>query len=140
MTWVEIAEKHGLGQKEAREAYECFQNEIAPIINPQPAADAPLKYFRMIEQTRARLLAIADRADNSSAAVGALRAVMASIFQEVELAQSIGLLPRETADEPEIHDFRWFLARFASVLARYPIPAGAIEEIRSLARGDGEAT
>jgi hypothetical protein len=138
LTWAEIAAKHGLGEKEARQAYSRFKSEIVPVITEE-SSEAPHDYFRMIEETRARLLKIADQADNSSAAVGALREVMRSIFKEVELAQSLGLLPREAADEPDIDDFRWLLDQFATVLARYPIPVGAIEEIRTLARGDGEA-
>lgn len=139
MSWAEIGAKNGIGEKEAREAYHRFKDEILPIIGGDARSEGALKYLRMIEKTRTRLLQLADAADNSSAAVGALREVMRSIFKEAELAQSLGLLPREVPDEPSPDDLQWLLEQFAGVFARHPIPAEAIEEIRALARGHGEA-
>jgi hypothetical protein len=138
LTWPEIATKHGLGEKEAREAYDRFKNEIVPIIGADSPSERALKYLAMIEQTRTRLLEVADHADNSSAAVGALREVMRSLFKEAELAQSLGLLPREGALDAGVDDLHWLLNQFAAVLARHRIPTAALDEIRTLARGDDE--
>ena len=33
LTWAQMAVKHGIGEKEAREAYGRFKSEIAPIIS-----------------------------------------------------------------------------------------------------------
>jgi hypothetical protein len=56
LTWAEIATKHGVGEKEARHAYERFKTEIAPIISEESIEAR--EYLRMIERARGRLLKV----------------------------------------------------------------------------------
>src|SRR5438477_5680762 len=73
LTFAEIAEKHRVGEKEVREAYARYVEELAPLMAPTASAATVARYLQELQDVRRELRRIARFADNDSARVGALR-------------------------------------------------------------------
>ena len=126
-----------MGEKEVREAYTRFTEEIAPIFASDAGPERALGYLQMLAGVRLRLFAVADNATNDSARVGALREVVKVIREELELSRSLGLIPRARNEVQVVDDGRWLVEQVAAVLQRHRVSPDAIDELRSLTRGDG---
>ena len=87
-----------MGEKEAREIYRRYHEEIAPLIAAAAPDEQAQEYLRAYENLRQRLLEIADSADNDSARVGALREFRNTLADEIKLRQHVGLMPKQLAD------------------------------------------
>jgi hypothetical protein len=137
MSFAEIARKHRMGEKEVREAYRRYIEEIAPLMTAStPAAKVGL-YLRELESVRHQLHQIAEHADNDSAKVGALREIVKTINKEVELQQHLGMLPKSLGEISVRWEQRWVVQQIVSVLERFDAPPEAFRELeRALSSGD----
>jgi hypothetical protein len=48
LSWREIAQKHAMGEKEVREAYRRYRDEIMPIFAADATPDRGLVYLQML--------------------------------------------------------------------------------------------
>jgi hypothetical protein len=137
ISFTEIARKHGMGEKEVREAYRRYIEEIAPLMTASaPAAKVGL-YLRELESVRHQLHRIAEHADNDSAKVGALREIVKTISKEVELQQHLGMLPKNLGEISVHWEQRWVVQQIVSVLERFDAPPEAFRELeQALSAGD----
>jgi hypothetical protein len=129
MTWAAIARKHSMGEKEARQTYARYVDEIVPLITEQSPAETLRGYLRILESARERLLQIADAADNDSARVGALREVVRTVEKEIELQMRAGFIPRDVADSRARLEQEQLLERMVDVLRRNGVAAHVYEEL-----------
>src|SRR4051794_12616995 len=136
LTFGEIAKRHAMGEKEVRAAYARQVNEIAPLFASAPPVEKAYEYLRELEDVRQRLAQISDHADNDSARVGALRARVSTIFQEIALRQALGLLPRDLGDLRVIADQEWLAQEIGLLLQRYGVPPDAFAELESIFSGE----
>lgn len=132
-SWADIGRDFGMGEKEVRQAYHRYKEEIAPIFATDPSLDRATDYLQMLADVRLRLLSIADEADNDSARVGALREVGKCIAREIQLSQSLGLIPKRVDEGAVGDDMRWVMRELGRLLRRHGVPPAVIDELRALA-------
>lgn len=131
-SWADIGQELGMGEKEVRQAYHRYREEIAPIFATESGLDRATNYLEMLAGVRLRLFSIADEADNDSARVGALREVGKCIAREIQLSQSLGLIPKRVDEGAVGEDMRWVVGELARLLRRHGVPPAVIEELRAL--------
>jgi len=85
-------------------------------------------YLQMLGDVRTRLFVIADSGDNDSARVGALREAAKCIAREIQLSQSLGLIPARVDDGAVSEDVRWLVQQLAQLLRRHRVPPAVIDE------------
>jgi hypothetical protein len=138
LTWATIGRKHGIGEKEARGMYRRYVDEIAPLLASEGPAEQAHEYLRAFENVRQRLLAIADKADNDSARVGALRELVKTLSKEVELRQHTGLMPRNLADGSVQKEQERLLQRVEETLRRHNVAPEVYRELAAILESDDE--
>jgi hypothetical protein len=139
LTFAEISAKHGMGEKEAREAYQRHTNEIVPLLLASTPDHKAAGYLRALEDTRKRLQRLAENADNDSAAVGAHREIVKTILEEIKLCQHLGLMPKEASEIRLVPDHSWMAQKIAELLERAGAPPEALAELERILSGGGEA-
>jgi hypothetical protein len=118
-----------MGEKEARETYNRYVREIAPLIVAQAPNERVFEYLRLLEGTRQRLSELADRADNDSARVGALREIVKTVSKEIELLQHAGLMPKNLGDAQAREENERLLASVQEILRRRGVPPEVYDEL-----------
>ena len=131
-TFGQIASAMGMAEKETREAFYRFVNDVAPLLNVPPADAQIAEHLRTLDDARQRLWRLVDEADNSSASVGALRALVDFTFKEIQLRQNLGLLPKPLSRITREADDAWLAQEIARVFRKYEMPTEAVAEIEDL--------
>ena len=132
MTWVAIAKKHGMGEREVRVAYQRYVTEIRPLMSPSTPAATVSGYLDELRSIRRELRQIASSADNDSAKVGALREIVKTIGKEIELQQHLGMLPRNLGEIRLQWEHRWVVQQIVEVLQRFDVPADALSQLENV--------
>ncbi len=132
LTWVEIARKHSMGEKEAREAYWRYVREMAPLIVEQAPVETVHAYVRLLEATRQRLSEVVDHADNDSARIGGLREITKTIVKEIDLLERAGLMPTNVADARVRAEQERVLQGMAEVLRRHRVSQEVYDELAAV--------
>lgn len=92
MKWREVAERFGLSERQARRAYMEHLAEAGQLIDVEPA-EALRQALNVHVWALDELRQLAANADNSSAAVGAVRSRVTVSHQLIDLLVRAGLLP-----------------------------------------------
>jgi hypothetical protein len=137
MTWPAIAREYSIGEKEARETYNRYIREIAPLIVEQAPAEMVLSYARLFEGTRQRLSEVVENADNSSAQIGGLREIGKTISAEIGLLERAGVMPTNVADPHVRAEHERLLQGMEDVLRRHGVPPEVYEELAAIFEPEG---
>ena len=129
MTWAAIADKHGMGEKEARESYRRYAKDILPLITDQKPLETVLQYLATLEALRAELAAVSAQARNDSARVGALREIRNTLAKEIELLQHAGQIPSNLGDRRARAEQERLANAIVEVLRRHGVAQHISDEI-----------
>jgi len=125
LSWPVIANRHGLTEHQAREAYATWrESEKAAIADREPL-EVVYDLLGRYEAIQGELALIAQTAPTSSARVSALRAQMDAMTRQTELMQASGLLPRRLGQLRVEHDVRITAARIIEIFEQYGVPEEA---------------
>jgi hypothetical protein len=136
-TFSEIARQLTMGEKEVREAYRRYVNDMAPLMNSLSADEKATEYLRTLEDIAQQLRYIAAFADNDSARVGALRELLKVVFKDIELRQHLGLFPTKPGALVRELEERWLGGQIADLLHEYGMPPEALRKLEAILSGEG---
>jgi hypothetical protein len=128
LTFARVAEQIGMGEKEVREAYYRYIDEVAPLM-AAPSADAEIaEALRTLDDVKQRLWEIADKGKNDNARVGAARTIVDITFRSLDLRQNLGLLPQPS----QVFDLRWMAQEIHRIFGKHELPTEALDEIKQV--------
>ena len=138
LSYPKIAAKYNLTPRGARMIYDKWiTSEIeSDATEDKDAVVRAYEYrvrFEAIEQTLAEIAV--EHADNDSARVGALNALLRATNQRIGLDQAMGRLPRELGKLRIDLDVRHVSAVLVKVLKDYDFPEDGLREIQRVLRG-----
>jgi hypothetical protein len=129
LTYAQIAEEVGMGEKEARLAYYRYVNEVAPLMAAPSADEEIAEALRTLDDLKQRLWGIVDKGENENARIGAARTIVELTFRSLELRQNLGLLPRPIS---QVVDHAWMAEQIGEVFEKHDVPAEAQDEIKQV--------
>ena len=132
MTWAAIGRKHSMGEKEARETYNRYIREIAPLIVEQAPVEMVLEYLRLLEGTRQRLAEVVENADNDSATDRRPARDRKDGLSEIELLEHAGLMPTNVADAHARAEHERQLHEVEEVLRRHGVAPEVYDELAAI--------
>jgi hypothetical protein len=133
MTWGEIARKHKVTEKTAREGYKDYVANIAPLVQYEQGFEKAREFVRVMEGVRSRLQKIAaDPTSGASARVAAYNSVVASLMKEIEFRQMIGLLPRNLRDLSQVIERGWVARQVIELLDDIEAPEEAYVKLHEI--------
>jgi hypothetical protein len=132
-TFAAIAAEVGMAEKEARETYRRWVDEIAPLMTGVPADTKAAELLRDLDDIRQHQLQIAAHSKNDNARVGALRDAARTIEQEVSMRRALGLMPKVVGDV----ELAAIADAIVDVLDRHNVDETAKAEIRNVFHHDG---
>jgi hypothetical protein len=132
MTWGEIARKHGVTEKSARDGYVMYVAEIAPLVEYEQGFEKAREFVRVLEGMRARFVRIAVGAKQPGQRIAALREARETLAKEIELRQAIGLLPRDLRELSQVIERGWVAQQAIDLLRKYDAPEEAFTEFHEI--------
>ena len=136
LTFARIAERVGMGEKECRLAYNRYIDEVAPLLTSLANHQKVAQHLRLLEDVVQELWRAYATADNSNAAVGALRQIAAVIKTEFELRQSVGLLPKAPRTIADEQERAWIGQQVAELLREVGAPDEALARLERILSGE----
>lgn len=136
MTFPLVAAKHGLKERQAKDIYYAWRDSTIEDQLDEDAVALAFDYKTRYEAVESRLAEVAMSADNDSARVGALRALIVTTNQRLALDQALGKLPRNLGALRIELDVRHVSAVLVKILERYEIPEEGLREIARALQGD----
>jgi hypothetical protein len=136
-TWPEIARRHGLQERQARNVYrEWREDKLAEEVAPRDASEWLFEALSMYQQIISTLAQTADDADNDAARVGALRTQMAAMDRHTELLLATGRLPRSLQASIDRQQVQVMIRRMAEVLERHDVQPEVIRDLLTVIDAD----
>lgn len=117
LTFAAIAANREMDEKTVRECYYRYVNEIAPVIASEVPIEKAMEYMRMLEGLRQKL---AEDINNEARPVrhNAIKEIRATMKEEIELRQHLGLLPHRMGDVQVLARQRWMGQVMAQALRK----------------------
>ena len=129
LPWPVVAQRNGLGERQCRNIYRAWRSEDrnGPVgLDPQ---EWLIETLERLEAIQGAFALLAERADNSAAAVGALRGQMEAMMRQAELLVASGLLPRDLRGHFAARDAAGLVTEFIGVLERRNVSGDLVEEL-----------
>jgi len=127
--WSAIGEKFGLSERQARRIYEDFCRWERDQHDPLATVDEAIM---LREAARDHLGELAVSGDNSSAQVGAAKAMLDADRERLELMQAAGRLPRNLARFRAEADFMTIARQMVELMRKRGVPSDVLDEVREL--------
>jgi hypothetical protein len=137
LSWSQIAESHGLRERQARNIFSEWQKSGAARLESEDPAEVVFGLIERYRQVELDLALVAADADNSAAQVGAHRARLDAIDRQVELMQASGLLPRHLGDIQVGAEIQMVAARIVTVFRDHGVPQEATRAVITALSGEG---
>lgn len=118
-SWPAVAQRDGLGERQCRAIYAARRQEDAGELPGLDPMEWLFDEFQRLEQLLSDLAGVAERADSSSAQVGAYKAKLTVMLHECELLVAAGLLPRSLRAHIEHADVADLIRRFVELLEKH---------------------
>lgn len=129
--WKTIASRHDITARQAQRIYSDFCAWEESQHDPLSTVDEAIL---LRETLLDHLGELAVSADNSSAKVGACRAMLDMDRERLQLMQAVGRLPRNMARYRADVEFSMIVSEVSEVLERAGVGRETIEEIRQVAQ------
>ena len=119
----ELARCYGLSERQCRNILREWREAGVAELEADDALAVVHEFIERYRQIEVSLAELAKRADNSAAAVGALRGRTEAVDRQVQLMQAAGLLPKELGQLRLQADVRSVAARVVTVFRDHQVPA-----------------
>lgn len=130
LAWKTIAAKHDLSIRQCERIFKDLEGWEAEIADPLAIIQRSID-LRTAAQDK--LSQIADDGDSSSARVGAIRQLIETDRDRLELLQAVGRLPKNMARYRAETDFVTIVREMLNVLEREKVPREILAELREIA-------
>jgi hypothetical protein len=132
LTWMAVAQKHGIDEKTARTAYREHVKGVAPLIENDEPDEVALEAILKLQGAQERFLQFVSEGINESVKMGALREYVKALMQEMTLRQEVGLLPRDLGQIRLLVDQDTAADKLITLLKAHGMPPEVYDEVAAI--------
>lgn len=131
MTWIEVAARHGVSERQARRVVERWYAGRPQVRDLDPA-EVVRETLVAFAQDLSDLAVLAVETNNDAVRLGAIKARGDVFRSRIEVLRTIGRLPHDWAGWLTVTDTIGLLRNFVDVLRRSEVDDETLRELRTI--------
>lgn len=132
MSFTAISKELGVSEKTAREGYAMYIREIAPLVDAEDALEKAHEYLLKMEGITENLGAIYTNSDDDRVKIKALMSIMETMWREIELRQSLGLMPHKLGELQLVGEIRYVAEQVITLFRQLNAPPEVFRELQRI--------